>query len=268
MAITTADGWFAASKQKILIQKTATATTVAATTFSIWDKAGNPGAGSLGLANATPGVIQTDVTAGAPLINSFGSGATGYLAAGRFRNTVAGSLILYDRIYVLGPITLTAAASVAITTPPSFSSRVPGGTDYTNTEILVELATTNSAANTTVAFTYTNQSGAGTRTSGTTAQMNAFTVGRVMQVPLQAGDSGVQKLETYTITTTGTGTANFIIARRLAVFDVRIANAMDAQAWDMIGGPIVYADSCLWPVVVPDSTSSGTPTLDLDLING
>jgi hypothetical protein len=90
----------------------------------------------------------------------------------------------------------------------------------------------------------------------------------VMQVPLQSGDSGVQKLETYTITATGTGTANFIIARRLGVFDVRVANAMDAQAWDMIGGPIVYADSCLWPVVVPDSTSSGTPTLDLDIING
>jgi hypothetical protein len=54
----------------------------------------------------------------------------------------------------------------------------------------------------------------------------------------------------------------------LAEFDVRNANGMDAQAWDMIGGPVIFTDSCLFVTSQPDSTSSGVLSLGLDIING
>jgi hypothetical protein len=272
MAITTADGWFAASKQKVFMQKTAAVTSIAATSYSLWNAAGQPGGGTLSVANATTGVIYTDTTTGAPLINAYGSGATGYLAAGRFRNSVTGSIVLYDRIFGCSPTNLTTAvpATTTLASVPSYSSRVPNGTDFTNTEILIEIATTMSATATQIAVGYTNQSGVAGRTTATSVSLSGFVSPRVVQLALQAGDTGVQSIQTITVSgaTNAAGVISIIVARRLAVFDLRIANAMDAQAWDMIGGPVVFTDSCLWTVAYADSTSTGVPTLDLDIING
>lgn len=268
MAITTADGWFAAAKQKVYWAKTTAVTTTAAAPFSMWAAAGNPGAGTLAVGNTTTGTLFTDATAGAPLLNTFGGGATGYLAAARFRNSVAGSLILYDRIWGAGAVSMTAAATTSFASQPAITGRLPGGTDYGNLEILIEVSTTTTGASGALSIGYTNQAGTASRTTG------ALTIGavaspRMFSMPLQAGDQGVQKIDGLTVTAVNTaGAVNVILARRLAVFDIRIANAMDAQAWDMIGGPVVFDTSCLFGVIVADAASSGTPTLDLDIING
>lgn len=270
MAITTADGWFAAAKQRASIVKTATATTVAAQPFSLFDVAGNPGAGSLTIGNTANGLVPTDATAGSPIINAFGGSAVGYLAAGRFRNTVAGGYTLYDRLFHVGSISMLALATTTLATQPAYTSRLPGGTDYSNLEILLEINAAVSATATTVSVNYTNEAGTTARTTGATASLSGFTTRRIIPMPLQAGDKGVQKIESVTVggTVATTGTVNVIVARRLADFDIRIANGLDAQAWDLIGGPIVFADSCLWTVATADSTSSGLPTLALDIING
>lgn len=270
MAITTADGWFGAARQRLSIIKTASATTVAAQPFSLWDVAGNPGAGSLTVGNTANGLVPTDATAGTPLIQAFGGSATGYLAAARFRNTVAGGFVLYDRLFHVGSISMTTLATTTLASQPSFTSRLPGGTDYSNTEILLEINAAVSATATTVAVTYTNEAGTTGRATGATSSLSGFTTRRVIQMPLQAGDKGVQKIESVIIggTVATTGSVNVIVARRLADFDVRVANGLDAQAWDLIGGPQVFETSAFWAVAIADSTSSGLPTLKLDVING
>lgn len=337
MAITTADGWFAAAKQKVLMTKTAAVTSIAATPFSMWDKAGNPGAGTLIVGNSTTGVVPTDATAGAPLLNGFGGGATGYLAAARFRNSVVGSAILYDRLVHFGsatnlnalgttnytehavvtasisgttmtvtavtsgtlavgqPITGTGvtagtvitalgtgtggtgtytvsvsqtAASTTISGWPAL--RVPGYSDFGNLEILLEVSAAVAASAATVSIGYTNQAGTTGRSTGASASLASFTINRIIPMPLQAGDKGVQRIESITIggTAAASGSVNVILARRLATFDIRVLNSMDAQGWDLTGGPIVFDTSCLWPVIQADSTSTGLPTFDLDIING
>ena len=270
MAITTADGWFAAAKQKLLMAKTAAATTVAANPFSLWNRAGNPGAGTLAVGNAATGVLFDDTVAGAPLLRAFGGGATGYLAAGRFRNTVAGSLILYDRLWGAGAVLMTSLATTNFASQPSYAGRLPGGNDYGNIDILLELTTTVSATATTVSVGYTDEAGTAGRTTGASASLSGFATPRCVIMPLQAGDKGVQKIDSVTVggTVASAGAFNVIAARRLAVFDIRVANSMDLQSWDAIGGPQLFETSCLWMVGVPDGTTSGGPTLDLDIING
>lgn len=49
MAITSRDGWFASAKQRALLYKTAARTTVAGGWFSMFELAGNPGAGTLAI---------------------------------------------------------------------------------------------------------------------------------------------------------------------------------------------------------------------------
>ena len=270
MTISTADAWFAAPKQKVYMAKTGAVTTTVSTPFSLWAAAGNPGAGTLAVGNTTNGIVFTDATAGAPTINAFGLGAQGYLAAARFRSSVAGSMILYDRLFGVGAVSMTALATTTLTSQPSYTGRLPGGTDYGNLDIILEFTTTVSATATTVSVNYTNEAGTTGRTTGATASLSGFTTPRCLVMPLQAGDKGVQKIESVTVggTVATAGAFNVIVARRLGVFDVRVANSLDAQGWDLTGAPEVFADSCLWMVAQADSTSSGLPTLDLDIVNG
>lgn len=269
MAITSVDGWFAAAKQKLTLIKTTSVTTTARDPFSLWDVAGNPSAGTATVGNTSSGILFTDATTGAPTINAFGGGATGYLAAAKFRGSVTGGMILYDRIWGAGAISLTSLATTNFSTQPSIAARLPA-TDYETVEILLEITTTVSATATTVSVTYTNEFGTTNRTTGATSSLSGITARRIIALPLQAGDSGVQKIESVTVggTVATAGAFNVLIARRLAQFDNRVQGALDTQGWDVLGAPEIFGDSCLWLVSLADSTSSGTPTLMLDIING
>jgi hypothetical protein len=269
MAITTADGWFASAKQKIMIYKPSI-TTVANVPYSLFGAAGNPGAGTLAVGNTTTGVLFDDTYAGAPLVTAFQSGATGYLSAARHKNSVTASCILYDRLWGAGAVSLTTLAATNFSSQPSYTGRLPGGTDYSNLEILIELTTTVSATATTITVGYTNESGTGSRTTASSGSLSNFTTPRVVPLSLQAGDKGVQKVDSVTVggTVASAGAFNVIVARRLGTFDIRVANAMDIQGWDVIGGPQVWDTSCFWPTIISDGTASGIVYLDLDIING
>jgi hypothetical protein len=271
MTINTADGWFAAARDNSpKIIKSAAFTTVAGQPFSTWDVAGNPGAGSLAIGNTTTGVVPTDATAGAPNINAFGGGALGYLARAWYRASVAGGATLYDRLWHAGSVAMNALATTPLSSQPAITQRLPGASDYTGLEILLEINAAVSATATTVTVTYTNQAGVTGRTTGATASLSGLTNRRVVAMPLQAGDTGVQKIESVTVggTVATTGSFNVVLARRIDEFDIRIANALDAHGWDVTAGPPMFTDQCLWLVVQPDSTSSGTQTLGVTIING
>ena len=267
MPIVTADDWFAAAKQAIGLQKQSF-TTVANQPFSLLDVAGAPGAGSLAVGNTTTGLVPTDVLAGCPNINAFGAGgAVGYLAKGRFRNSVAGGLDLYDRLWHAGSVLLTTLATTTFAAQPSYLARIP---DYSNLEILLEINAAVSATATTVAVTYTNEAGVAGRSTGASVSLSGLTSRRVVAMPLQAGDKGVRQIDSVIVggVVATAGSFNVIVARRLASFDVRLPNGQDVQPWDAIGAPRINTDAALWAVIQADSTASGTFSLGLDVING
>lgn len=265
MAISTLDGWIAAAKQYISMAKTASRTTVAAAWFSVFDLAGNPGAGTLAGTSTTAGVVPTDATAGTPLINAFGGAATGYLSQVDFGNTVPCRMKLFDMLFKAGAYAFNA--NTTLSAQPSYSSRVPGGTDYTDTQIWIECVTA-FTGNMTVAVTYTNQSGTTGRTTGTVATGVAPTVGRMIQLPLQAGDTGVQKIESVVATVATVGTFNVLVLRPLWSGRVKVANDGDVHGLDKTAMPVVYADSALVLAVNADSTSTGVPELEFVIANG
>ena len=265
MAITTGDGYIASAKQIVPITKTASTTTVAATRFSVFDKAGNPGAGTLALTTATTGVVPTDATTGYPLLNAFGGSATGYLTRVQFASSVVGRLELWDRLFGIN-VSLAAAATTTLASQASYAARVPGGV-YNGLRIFLEM-TTAAAAATTVTVTYTNQDGTTGRTTGATASLSGFTVNRLVELPLQAGDSGVQKIETVVVGgTAGAGAVNVIVLRPLWTARVAIANGGDVHGPDKTGMPVVYDTSALYLTCVPDSTSTGVPDLNVEISN-
>jgi hypothetical protein len=264
MAITTVDGIVAAPVQTVIFNKTATRTSVAATPFSIFDLAGNPGAGVLAVGNTTTGIVPSDAQVGVPVINAFVGANIGYINKVDFNNTVASRLTVYDRLFSAGAFAFNAATTLA--TQPSYSARLPN-TDYKGLQIWIECVTA-FTGNMSIAVTYTNELGVTARTTGTIATGTAPTLGRMIQLNLQAGDLGVQKIESVTATVATVGTFNVHVLRKLWNGRVKFANDGDVHEFTKTGLTQVYTDSSLFYVVNADSTSTGLPMIDIDIING
>lgn len=274
MAISTWDGYIGSAKQSMSLARTASRTALATAWFTTFDLAGNPGAGTLAGTSTTAGVVPTDATAGTPIINAFGGSATGYLAQVDFGNSVACRMKLFDMLFKAGAYSYTAGTT-NLSAQPSYSSRVPGGTDYTDTQIWIEVSTAFSTGTSwSVQVTYTNQAGTTGRTSVAFTGMAAASLiqGRMLQLGLQAGDTGVQKIESVIVTNGGTamtaGAFNVLVLRPLWTGRVGIANAGDVHGLDKTGMPVLWADSALFLAIAPDSTATGTPELEFVIANG
>lgn len=265
MTIASLDQLIAAASQRVSYCKTASRASIAAIPFSVFDQAGNPSAGTLAMANTANGIVPTDALAGYPLINAFGGGNTGYLAGVQFGSSVACRFTLFDCLFSAGAYAFNA--NVTLASQPSYSSRVLGGTDFTNTEIWIETVAA-FTGNQSIAVTYTNQDGVAGRTTGTIATGVAPTIGRMLQLPLQAGDSGVQKIESVVSSVATVGTFNVHVMRRLWTGRCRVAN--DGDAHDMLKTGLVqlFDNSALRIVVNADSTATGIPELQLEIVNG
>jgi len=281
MAFSTTNGlseYLAASKQRIPFVKTANRTSVALIPFSVFDLAGNPGAGTLAGTSTTAGVVPTDATAGTPIINAFGGSNKGYLTKVEYYNSVISTLFVYDLLFKAGNYAYNSGTTT-LSSQPAISSRCPdypgSGTVFGNgNEIWIEVSTafvTGTAWQ--VRVTYTNSAGVTGRSTIISASQNAaaLTLGKMFQLALQAGDSGVQTIESVVVTNGGTamtaGAFNVLILRRLWSNRIAIANSGAIDDILKTGAPIVYADSALIVVVQADSTSTGLPNLTLEISN-
>lgn len=264
MAISTLDGYIGSNKQICSWTKTATRTTIANGWFSLFDIAGNPGAGTLAGTSTAAGVVPTDVTAGYPLMTSFPGANRGYVGRITFGNTVACRLALYDRLFVAGAYAFNANTNLA--SQPSYAARLPN-TDYNELQLWVEQVTA-ATGNQAVNVTYTNQSGTGTRSTGAVGIGAAPTVGRCWQLPLQSGDSGIQRVDNVTGSVATAGTYNVMVLRPLWSGRVFVANGGDIQDAIKVGLPQIYAESALFALVAADSTSSGLPEMTFQVVDG
>jgi hypothetical protein len=266
MAITTRDGLIAAmaAAQNLTYFKSASRTTVAGFWFSLFELAGNPGAGTLAGTSTTAGVVPDDNTAGFIPINSFGVGTTGYLAGVDFGCSVAARFRVFDCLWKGGAYPFNAA--VTLSAQPSYSARIPNA-DYKGTQIWLETVTAFTGSQS-IAITFTNQDGVAARTTGTVATGVAPTLGRLFQMPLQAGDTGVQKIESVTSTVSTVGTFNVLVLRPLVGVRMRIANDGGTKGPDLTGLPQLYDTSALYVMCAADATSSGVPEMQISVISG
>lgn len=264
MAILSLDDYIASTKQNVIIRKTATMTTVSANYGDPLHIAGNPGAGTLAGASTDAGIVPTDGYAGFPAINTFGEGAVGYITGVKYRNNIACNIKLVDVLFKAGAYAFNAATTLS--SQPSYSSRVPGGTNFGGLELWIE-AVTAFTGNQSIAVTYTNQSGVTNRTTGTVATGVAPIVGRMLQLPLQSGDYGVQKIESVTSTISTVGTFNVLVVRPLWEADIRTANGGGVHSFIETGMPQVFDNSALAIFVAADSTNTGIPSVTIEIAN-
>lgn len=256
MAITTMDGLVAAlaAGQRIVLQK-ASITTVAAFYYTLWAAAGIPSAGSLSIGNTTTGVIPTDATVGAPVINAFSGSNTGYLLTFDASNAAAGVLSVYDRLWHAGSFVCTSLATITLSGQPTLT-RVPNS-DYSQLELWLEVNAASGATATTVTVSYQDGNNT-TQTATLDSNLSSIPANRMLPFRL-ANNTGIQKVNSVTIGgATGTCTFNLIIQRNIVDHtSVSASVGRPKKGPFETGMPIVYADSCLACMFLATTTSSG-----------
>jgi len=273
--LTVFDDYVGGARRNYVITKTAAITSVAAIPFAVHHALGYPGSSGT-ISAAGTSVVAGGSSAGELVTNTTANmgdlpiqavaGKTDYqLTRVVSVNTVAARHKLYDRLWQCSML-LTTLGTGTITAPPSYVGRLPNS-DYSNTEIVLEITTAVSATATTVTVTYTNELGVAGRTTGSSGSLSGFTLGRHVYMPLQAGDNGVQEIDSIVVggTVATTGRVNVMVIRPVWQGRVGAANAGEVQALDRVGMPQVYATSCLQLEVTADSTSTGLPIINAEI---
>jgi len=261
MAIIGLDGLIASTKRRVTYIKTGSRTSVALIPFSVFDQAGNPGLGTMAVGNTANGIVPTDAIAGYPILAT----ATGNLHINRIRakNSVVCDLDLFDCVFSAGAYTFSA--DTTLTAQPSYAGRLPG-TDYNGLELWIEAATA-FTGNQTVQINYLDQGGAAGDT-GAIATGVAPILGRMLQLPLAAGDGGIQQIVRVRSSVSTVGTFNVHVMRWLWGCRISVVNELKFDDLLKTGFNQIYDTSALRLVVTPDSTSTGVPSIRAETADG
>lgn len=225
---------------------------------------GHPGAWAPG----TPGVAgrATDGTAagdaGCLPLTTPASGSN-YLVGWTAHAAIAHPIWLMDVLWVNSGLTVTTTTAQTVNSVAWPARDLRGSTSGYGVQIgiLVVTATTNGGniANTTMS--YTNQAG----TAGRTATLAFFpataNAGTIAWFELQAGDTGVQSIQSVTLGTSyGGGAISLIAARMLACAPTTTASigaSAPIRPTDLGGAGIkLYAGACLLTAYKPTSTTA------------
>lgn len=255
-ALTTVDAVVAALPgQKITINKASATSEGAGTWHSLWKLAGNPAAGSNPANIGAGGAIPTRTTTGALPIANAASAPLNLLKA-VLQGTVAGSVILYDRLYAVSGFAGNVTTLQSITAPPTINRPDGNGADV---ELWGEVYTAMGATGTVMTATYTDQAGNTGQAATYTQPANALSVGQMVPFKLAADDTGVRALASLQLSiSTGTaGDFGLTLLRRIAEIPLTLANVPTLLDLFGLGKPLIDVDACLALMVQCTSTTTG-----------
>ncbi len=226
----------------------------------MWEYDGQPGKGDA----PTVGAIPIRTTQGGLSFTASTGGRDKYSIGAAITSLTSGVYLLYDRLFHIGGLNGTSIAAQTIQGSPASPAltRYTGGTGNI---AFYEIYTQIGATSRTLTMTYTNQAGTGSRTStainiGGTGFREAT---RMQRIPLDAGDSGIQSIQTVQLNvSTGTaGNFGITIAYPLAWIPVNVAGTMGWRDYTtgLPGIPVIDPDACLALMFIP--TAGTAPEL-------
>lgn len=241
----------------------AASATVAGRMTSLWGYNKAPGG-----SGATPGgaAVPVNDTTGALFQTDPGGGREKWLLGMVATATAPGTFILYDRLLHNGGLSGTT------TTAQTVGGTLTRNTGGAGNQIWVEIYTIIGTTATTITASYTNQAG----TSGRTTKATAFggtglrEGERLIPLPLQDGDTGVQEVASVTVlaSTTTAGSFGVTLARPLLL--VPVAAAAAGTQRDLVAGlpelKEIDTDACLALAWLANSTTAPQGMVSLSMI--
>lgn len=266
MAITTRDqliDGLGNKSSRIIIDKASIASQAAGTYVSLWRATGQPGQGAIPAAAAN----CNHTTVGGIGFTQQVSPAKSY---GAYLEVVTANTAmtteLHDRLVHMGGLngTLTTAQTVGIDfasiTADNMVERI-GDSNYSDISWWLEwyTATGSTAVTATVAVTY-NDGTTGTLSASLAATRPAsFALPLNGLIPAAGAGKFIRAITSVTLSaTTGTaGSFGVTATRPRMTIGTPIANYKSIADWAQLGLPEIYNSSCLFPIVLTSTTSSG-----------
>lgn len=267
MAITTRDQLINSlgnNSSRIVLDKASIASQGASTYVSLWRATGQPGQGAI----PSTAAVCNNTTVGGVGFTQQTLPATSYGAYLEVATSNAAMTVeLHDRLVHVGGLngTLATAQTVNIDflsiSSDNMAERI-GDANYSDIQWWLEwyTATGSTAVTATVAVTYNDG------TTGTLSVALAATRPASLAIPLNglipAAGAGkyIRAITTVTLSaTTGTaGSFGVTATRPRMTIGTPIANYKVTADWAQLGLPEIYNSSCLYPIVLTSTTSSGT----------
>lgn len=210
---------------------------------------------------------QSAQTVGFPKWTPAAVGDTSYMGGMGTCMANAGSMFVYDLCWACSGLSGNTNSAQNIV---GFSGLPTRHSDGVNLEIWVSCSTAIGATAHNVTVSYTNQDGVAGRTTVSTAGITSMPAARMYQLPLQSGDTGVQSIQSMTLSASS-GTAGnmwlMILERYIGVGCVvpNVLVPMDFAATRMASPD---DEACLLFVHQGTTTSSGIIMGQLDIIQG
>ena len=255
MAITTLDGAIAGMQWPRYFAKAVTGTMVAGRPQSLWGVGGNPGVGAF---DATLNGVTLSASVNGQLNFTNPVSGNTYLARLQASATIAGTLLLCDRLWHNGGYTITSITAQSSTTPTWPARDANGATNGDGVLLGLEISAAAGAAAPTITVSYTNQAG----TAGQTG-VNSFataaspTAGAFYPIGLAAGDIGVRSVQSLTLNASWvSGTMNLVAYRPIAALEITSANTPNAIDAITAGFPRLFNGSVPFLIFIPSTTTS------------
>lgn len=257
MAITTLDGALAGMTYPIDFIQGPTGVLVAGRPHSLFLTPGYPGAGTAPSMGITGAAITAPLAGNLPFTNP-SSGNT-YLARLQAAATQPGTLMLIDRLWHNSGLTMTIATEQVFTSSVDIPPRDANGLALGEQVFgAVEVYTATGAGVPTLTLKYTNDAGVSGKTAVNVMPTVASSIaGTFYPIGLAAGDRGIRRAESLTLSATWTsGAIGVVLYRVLARLELTVAqipNAIDA----LTGGfPRMFDNTCPQLVFQPQTTTT------------
>ena len=263
MTITTRDQLIDAlgnNSSRVVIDKASLSNAAAGQFFSLWRATGVPGQGAIPAAAA----LCDHTLTGALGFAQQTAPATSYLAWLRMvTSNPAMSVELHDRLAHMGGLSgITAApqtVGIDLNTTASNMAARRGDANYSDVTWWLEwyADTGATSVNVTVAVTYDDGSTGNVVLTGIGATVRA---GRLLPIVSAVAGRFIRAVGTVTLSaTTGTnGSFGVTATRQRAAIDTSVANKGETGDWAMLGLPEIANSACLFPVVICNTTTTGT----------
>lgn len=252
------------NSSRIVLDKASIASQVAGTYVSLWRATGQPGQGAIPAAaavcnNALTGAIGfTQQTAPATSYGAYLEAATGNAAM---------TLEIHDRLAHMGGLsgTLTTAQTVGIDFSALSSDNIAarkGDSNYSDIQWWLEwyTATGSTAVTATVNVTYNDGTTGALTVSLTATRPASLMIPLNGLIPAAGAGKYIRGIVSVQLSaTTGTaGSFGVTATRPRMTIGCPIANYKFVADWAALGLPEIFNGSCLFPVVLTSTTSSGT----------
>lgn len=257
MAITSLDGIVAGGQPPVAWAKNVTATLVAGRPTSLFALAGTPGPGTANTGLTGANYVSSSTVPNGIIYHADPGSGNSYLARFVGQATQTGTLLLCDRLWDCGPAT-ASTSSQTITQPTLPARDANGATAGLGVQLAIEVVAATPSTAAVVSVGYTNSAGTASRTGAfidTPTAANA--IGNFYRIGMQAGDQGVQSVQSVQFTTDwASGTIALVAYRVLATLEIPVSNTGNAIDALTGGFPQLYNGVCPFLVFIPSATTA------------